>query len=500
MFSMNRIVLFILIAVLILVPVTGCSPDVQEETDIPDGSNPEATQAETTETADNDFEAIFKNKLDGETIAFIYQADYYLGENECEISYELSDIEGDVLKEAVYQRARYVEENLNVKISAVITNAAKYPSAITNLVASGDSSIDAIAAYKRTTNELAAKGNFYNLRTIGTLNLDKNRWDQNFNRYYSYDNGKQQYIATGDILYNDNYTNEILYFNKKLIDDYTLESPYNLVRKGSWTVDEMSSLITEIRHDINGDGKFDTEDQWGLSCNSGALATMLANFGMPSVTVTADGQYVLTADILGETYYTAAQKIWETIIKSPDTLLVENMGNDYKKRSDMAANSQFLFWSSAIGSISNFRNVSEFDFGLLPYPKYNENQEQYLTVSSPWAAVIAVSAVTAQPDQTGIVLDALAASATDMLVPVAIEKQIITKATRDDDSIEMLKISFNNMSYDLLTDNNWSDFYNMTCGISTADSFNLISKLKSIHSSIIKALDNGIGAYTKLLN
>lgn len=496
---MKKTVLFILIAVLILVPVTGCSPDAQEKTDTPDSSNPEVTQAETTETVDPDIQAIYNNKLDGETIAFIYQADYYLGENECEISYELSDIEGDVLKEAVYQRARYVEENLNVKISVTITYAGKYPSVIKNLVASGDSSIDAAAAYKRTTNELAVKGNFYNLRTIGTLNLDKNRWDQNFNRYYSYNNGKQQYIATGDILYNDNYTNEILYFNKKLIDDYALESPYDLVRKGSWTIEEMSRLISEIRQDINGDGKYDTEDQWGLSCNSGALATMLANFGMPSVTVTADGQYVVTADIIGETYYTAAQKIWETI-RSSDTLLVEDMGDDYKKRSDMAANSQFLFWSSAIGSISNFRNVSAFDFGLLPYPKYNENQEQYLTVSSPWAAVIAVLSVTAQPDQTGIVLEALAASAADMLVPVAIEKQIITKATRDDDSIEMLKISFNNMSYDLLTDNNWSNFYNMTCGISLSDSFNLVSKLESIHSGITKALDNGIGAYTELLN
>ncbi len=493
---MKKPVLCMLAALFILMPAAGCAPDNPEETGVSDA---ESASAETSETVDSGIEEIFKNKLNGETITFICQADYYLGENECEISYELTDIQGDVLKEAVYQRARYAEENLNVKISASVTNASKYPSVITNLVASGDPSVDAAAAYKRTTNELAAKGNFYNLRTIGTLDLDESRWDRNFNRYYSYNDGKQQYIATGEILYNDNYTNEVLYFNKKLIDDYSLESPYGIVRTGKWTVEEMSRMISGIRGDINGDGRYDTEDRWGLSCNSGALATMLADFGMPSVTVGADGKYGITADILGERYYTAAQKIWEAVIRSPDTLLVEHMGNDYQKRTDMASNGRFLFWSSAIGAISNFRNVSEFDFGLLPYPKYDESQEQYLTVSSPWAAIVAVSAVTAQPEQTGTVLEALAASAAGMLTPVAIEKQILTKSTRDEDSMEMLEISFKNMSYDLLADNNWSGFYNMTCAVSLSDSFDLASKLESIRGSMVKALDDGIAVYTELL-
>ena len=47
----------------------------------------------------------------------------------------------------------------------------------------------------------------------------------------------------------------VLFFNKKLIEEYDLDDPYALVKSGEWTLDRLFSMSSEMLLDLNGDGE-----------------------------------------------------------------------------------------------------------------------------------------------------------------------------------------------------------------------------------------------------
>ena len=56
-------------------------------------------------------------------------------------------------------------------------------------------------------------------------------------------------------------------FNKKIVSDLSLESPYDLVKSGEWTIDKFASMSRGISADLDGDGELDENDRYGFACN-----------------------------------------------------------------------------------------------------------------------------------------------------------------------------------------------------------------------------------------
>ena len=57
-------------------------------------------------------------------------------------------------------------------------------------------------------------------------------------------------------------------FNKRLIDQYQLESPYALVSAGKWTLDTYMEQGMAIANDVDGDGKWTSADMYSTDSNS----------------------------------------------------------------------------------------------------------------------------------------------------------------------------------------------------------------------------------------
>ena len=463
------------------------------------------TEAPATQSSEDQSRA-YANGLfsqydfDGRVLHFIYMSEYYLGKDECEITYDSEELSGDVLQEAVYQRTSRVEEGLNVSITAETKLAGGFSQYVTKQVMAGDGSLDCVVQYKRYNSELAMTGVFYNLRNIPTLKLNNAWWDQNFNTLYSYANNTRQYIATGDLLYNDNYTSNVLFFNQGIMDNLKMTYPYTDVRAGNWTLDRFYAMMSEGNRDLDGNSEMDKNDQWGFTSNAGMLCNMLSCVKMTPVSFASDGSYTLSFETDADRYFSAAEKIWN-IVSSPYNCQVESvLKDDYAFRTQQISAGHFLFWDYAIGSITNLRSVSEFNFGIVPYPKYDENQDNYACLSSAWASTAAVSESAEKPEEIGTVLDAMAAVSVYELTPVAIEKQILVKSTRDEDSAEMLQICFNNMVYDLLLDYGWGGYYDALCKQNNASPFTLSSMLASQKSKIYESIDKGLNTYAELTN
>ena len=101
-----------------------------------------------------------------------------------------------------------------------------------------------------------------------------------------------------------------------------------------------------------------------------------------------------------------------------------------------------LFFAEVLQLAERMR-ASEVDFGILPYPKYDEAQANYYTFGDSWCMNHMLVPITNKNlDKTGMILEILNAESYYTVRPAYIERAIHSKFFRDEDSIEMLDIIF----------------------------------------------------------
>ena len=57
------------------------------------------------------------------------------------------------------------------------------------------------------------------------------------------------------------------------------------------------------------------------------------------------------------------------------------------------SNGNTLFYTPVTFQLAQFRDL-DYDYGILPYPKLDENQEKYTSYSQPWATATTTILVT----------------------------------------------------------------------------------------------------------
>lgn len=458
---MKKAAIVLLTAAMLSTALTGCG-GAKEETK-PDETAAAETElvkaSELTETSEYIAALYAQNDLNGAVINILFSPDY--GDAmECELSYSSGELDGDVLKDAVYERSNNVQNGLNCvfKVRRQNINSDEFISYVDPNILAGDV-LDIVVTYRATQLVGALNGDFYNLKDIASLDLDKAWWDQQINKNYTYCGDRIQCVAGGDILYNDDYQIQILCFNKLMLENYSLASPYELVSDGSWTLDKFTETATSVYQDLNGDGKSNYGDEFGYVDNSSLYTSFLSGFGMSSVVEDEGGELGLVYDIMGERYYSAGEKL-TALLNMTGVMVAEKLGGDfYTKNYEMTVNGQALFFRITMGSLGKYRGIDAFDVGVAPLPKYDEAQEDYGALVGWSGSVIAVGLTSEDAEKTGLALDALAAEGVETVTPVAIDKQIYIKGTRDEESVAMLKLCMASKTYDLLTDYYYDDFY-----------------------------------------
>ena len=88
------------------------------------------------------------------------------------------------------------------------------------------------------------------------------------------------------------------------------------------------------------------------------------------------------------------------------------------------------------------------DFGIIPWPKYDENAE-YCTNVDGGTNMCVVPLTASDPDRTSIIMEALAAIGYEKVIPAYFEVALQGKASRDNESAEMLNIIKTARIYDL---------------------------------------------------
>lgn len=114
----------------------------------------------------------------------------------------------------------------------------------------------------------------------------------------------------------------------------------------------------------------------------------------------------------------------------------------------MFMDNRALFWSEIMNWASVLREM-ESDFGILPYPKFNKQQENYIS-STGTPHVMCIPITTSDTSRTGIVLEALCAESRKSTKVHFYDTMLKSKIIgRDEESGEMLDIIFSNRMYEI---------------------------------------------------
>ncbi len=406
-----------------------------------------------------------------------------------DIGFDLEE-SGEVIDDAVYSRNQTVEERFNVELVQRAVVSGMFNAELTKSITSGDDSHDLALGQVTSVPTLCTEGYFLDwYEDLPHVDLRSPWYIGNAAEALSV-NG-HAYSMIGELNLDVLRFTYCIYFNKNIAANYDLENMYQVVEEGRWTYDYLRKLATEVYSDLNGDSKKSEDD---LLCISGdphsAAITYQYAFDNPTFTIGEDKIPYLSMD---------TAKANDIAVKLNDLYWNTQGGYtlDWNSGGTAWGNGTLLFKTGLFDSAINYRDIDNFEFGIIPYPKYDEAQTNYYTMSDGAHGVMTVPITITNPEYTSIIIEALNAETYKQVVPAYYDISLKVKFSRDDESGRVL---------DLLMDGRVFDFgYVYQTGLPfvldtlvSANNGNSESFYASKMKSAQKVIDKVINAYLEL--
>jgi len=354
--------------------------------------------------------------------------------------------DGEILNDALYERNRKIEERFNIEIVPVITQAsdgATQVNYVQTTILSGSDEFELAATYVFTSGTLVTNKLYYNWLKVGYNNFDKPWWINGINENFRI--GDAVYTVVGDMSLSALRLTYAMFFNKRLATDYDIPNLYQTIYDNKWTIDYFIALTRDIYSDLNGDGIADDHDLYGFAAEAATnLDVYPFAFGIPLIKQNSDGIPELSANT--QRMITAIDKVIELYWKSTGSH-IPTPGREYGMFREGLAVFATTWLSQTMGI---FRDMED-DYGILPYPKYDERQEKYMTGAMDNYSVLGIPVTVPDPTFASIITEALNAESHKILFPVYYETALKVKYARDEDSIAMLDLVMNGRNFDMST-------------------------------------------------
>ncbi len=435
---MKRILCFI-ISIVVLAMISACDdkdvlkqqdPESEQISDNQNGSASSDDNEEIDYTSD-----LSKEKYDGYNYRILVRkdslSDQYL-ENDSD----------DLVESATFRRNKLIEQMYGITITASESSSNNYDIDALNSILAGDDAYDLVFTHARAAFVYAVQGAAYNFRDIESIHLDKPWWTKDVVESCTL-NGKL-YVLDGDISSKGLGATMCMVFNKRIFDELGFDYPYELVKEGDWTFDEFAYTVKKGAKDLNGDGIIEPEfDQLGYSSSQ---------WEAPMNIIYTGGQKIYDKDENGDLqltlYSNKTVEIYDEFFS-----LIDNkacyLGTEKStyKGPDLFNDGRAMIADSELRHAQTLRNLDD-DFGIIPYPKFDEDDE-YATAVNAGSHMIFIPITVEDVERTGAITEALCAIGSRDVIPAFYEKSLKTKYTRDEESEEMIDIIRDSVVFDL---------------------------------------------------
>ena len=294
------------------------------------------------------------------------------------------DSEGDAFEDTLHERAIRIKEQLGVNLVKIQSTDNDYATEVLKNVQAGDATYQMVAAHCHIgVANLMSSGAMYDFSKLESVNLDAPYWSFDFMDGLTIND---EYI----IGFNDFClaNTACIVFNKDLMNEFNLKAPYDDVTNMTWTIEKMRAMAATVSKD-NGDNVWDNKDVYGISgwgWTDLISLTVAADINM--VERDEDGEYTVAYERNSEKTLNVLTKIDE--IYRAEYGYFWTPGTPRGEAKLDFGDGQSLIYFSSTTELPTLRGESV-RFGILPFPMYDEQQENYRSFS--WNGVLMVPSV-----------------------------------------------------------------------------------------------------------
>lgn len=401
---------------------------------------------------------------------------------------------GDKINDAVYKRNMEVFDKYNFSIELTNLSYDKITDTVRSSIMSGDDEFDLVMPRLYEGKSLITEGLLVDFNDIPNIDLSNDWWDMNITSSLSV-NGKYYYAAS-DMNLGDKDATAMIMFNKTIADNNNVEDLYKLVEDGKWTIDKMREIYSPISSDLDGNG-MDLDDMWGFLGANDVPPSFFIGGGGTFVSYDSNGRLVDSFNT--EHNISLTDKI-HNMMNDPANFYNHHLGTGKAKMTvdadflKMFAEGRGLLFWSRFDSVTQLRD-QDVDYGILPIPKYDEAQDNYISfVSQHICGLMSVPATNKDLERTGIILDALSRASGETIITAYYDVTLKDKLLRDEKSVEMLDLIFDNRRLDMgevYDFGGWSSKYIEVCA---TDKYPVVSTYSSYQSKISEKLTSFVEA------
>lgn len=370
-----------------------------------------------------------------------------------------------ILNQATLKRNIEVQELLNVQIDTLLVKQEKIVDYVYTTSAAQLVDYDLVLSYATNTFDSLLTGDYiYNVGKVENMKLDKPWYNQSANQNFTIK--KKQYFFVSDLSLPVQQRFAFL-ANTQMIEEYGVleqfegvNSIYDLVNQGKWTIDNLQIMIKNVNPDSASDDFYGT---YGFATNENSVTRFLNNWGEDIVST----EYVSSLDTnrftfnLNGTVLEAKVSRLTSLINDDNNVYFEarydptnkhskndpdsNNANDYYeifKRGD----AMFSTYSSDPWFLATDAGYQTISFAYLPYPKYT-NQENYVTVTH--GGVMMFPASCADISFAGAVTEALSAASYKYMKDAYKSNYFEARVIQEAEGLDMYQILLDTAYYDV---------------------------------------------------
>lgn len=319
----------------------------------------------------------------GETVKIFY------GSNAVRNEFD-PDLTGEIVNDSFYSRNRKVEDKLHVNfewkgMNALSSHANDYVYHAGAMTGAGEG-FDIYAATRRAMAQLLTKGYLqdFNLIQDGYIDLSK-PWYFTTAEREDLTIGGANFLAAGDISANAILQMNMIFYNVGLAESYGHKDIVSKVEEGKWTLDTLIELSKVAFVDFDGSGNKSDADLYGFTqaqyLDSDAF---YSGSGLQFFKIDPTGDnFVLHSDDMTSPKAVELNKKLFDFFDAPSSYTGTPYSLDGKYTLPFVSGGA-LFCHAVLASadVGGELSTLDFEYGILPIPKYDENQEQHVTTLS----------------------------------------------------------------------------------------------------------------------
>ena len=481
--KLKRILSLLLAGLMLTGSLAACATD----TDGPADTDPAVTadiSEDDTAIRDNVPDDL---NYDGETVTFISQ--YFEGLTSGQIT--VPELKSEPINDAIYERNKYVENRLNVKIVNIEEHVGNYGviDKVVTAVKSNTGDYDICASPCYAILDQARSGTFANMTNIQYLDLKQPWWSQGLNDAISYKD--TQYTAAGHMLLSTYRFAFSTVFNKDMFTNANQKFLYDYVDDGTWTLDKQISLLPVFHRD-NGNNQQDEQgDVFGLI--TGRVFHHDVYFSSCEVDIMTkdeDGEYQFVFD--SGKLHEVAEKVLQLYYGTSGATYICQDENDLRVIFSNGYGAMMTIRLADLES-ADMRNMSQ-AYGVVPVPRFTEDQDGYYTMLHDAFTSLCIP-TTVQGDRldmVGAVLESMASAGYRIVRPAYYETTLRSKLASDPQSAQMMDMIIEGIRIDagILHLASIDRFHHVFRNLMDSNDNTVVSSYKSRAKSDQKRVDN----------